>query len=133
MKKALAAILAVLAHLSPIAADFAIDAARDYTVQTHNIFPQIYAMSGCAVVFGLLYCGALVLLMTGRMPSVVPAIGFFASFFYTALFAFGYFYGWFARYETLFFAAMFIPFWFVLLVRSAWAHKKALLEPGRPE
>lgn len=133
MKKALAAILTVLAHLSPIAADFAMSAARAYSNQTYTISPQIYAMAGCAVVFGLLYCGALVLLMTGKMPPAVSTIGFFASFFYTALFIFGYFYGWFARYETLFFAAMFIPFWLVLLIQSVWAHKKAFLEPGRPE
>ena len=57
MKKALAAILAVLAHLSPIAADFAMDAARAYSNQTYDPFPQVYALIAASALFGLLYCG----------------------------------------------------------------------------
>lgn len=82
MKKALAAILAVLAHLSPIAADFAMDAARAYSNQTYDPFPQVYALIAASALFGLLYCGALLLMLSAKMPLAVSVIGFFLSFFY---------------------------------------------------
>ena len=80
--------------------------------------------------------GALLLMLSAKMPLAVSVIGFFLSFFYVAFFFFGYFYTpirIFTLGEPFVMVCMFIPFWLVLLVRSAWAHKKALLEPGRPE
>ena len=136
MKKALAVILAVLAHLSPIAASAAMNAARAYSSRTYQVFPQIYTVIAASALFGLLYCGALLLMLSAKMPLAVSVIGFFLSFFYVAFFFFGYFYTpirIFTLGEPFVMVCMFIPFWLVLLVRSAWAHKKALLEPGRPE
>ena len=136
MKKALAVILAVLAHLSPIAASAAMNAARAYSSRTYQVFPQIYAVIAASALFGLLYCGALLLMLSAKMPLAVSVIGFFLSFFYVAFFFFGYFYTpirIFTLGEPFVMVCMFIPFWLVLLVRSVWAHKKALLEPDRPE
>ena len=136
MKKALAAILAILAHLSPIAASAAMNAARAYSSRTYQVFPQIYAVIAASALFGLLYCGALLLMLSAKMPLAVSVIGFFLSFFYVAFFFFGYFYTpirIFTLGEPFVMVCMFIPFWLVLLVRSVWAHKKAFLEPGRPE
>ena len=136
MKKALAVILAVLAHLSPIAASAAMNAARAYSSRTYQVFPQIYAVIAASALFGLLYCGALLLMLSAKMPLAVSVIGFFLSLYYVAFFFFGYFYTpvrIFILGEPFVMVCMFIPFWLVLLIQSAWAHKKALLEPGRPE
>lgn len=136
MKKALAVILAVLAHLSPIAASAAMNAARAYSSRTYQVFPQIYAVIAASALFGLLYCGALLLMLSAKMPLAVSVIGFFLSFFYVAFFFFGYFYTpirIFTLGEPFVMVCMFIPFWLVLLIQSVWAHKKAFLEPDRPE
>ena len=136
MKKALAVILAVLAHLSPIAASAAMNAARAYSSRTYQVFPQIYAVIAASALFGLLYCGALLLMLSAKMPLAVSVIGFFLSFFYVAFFFFGYFYTpirIFTLGEPFVMVCMFIPFWLVLLIQSVWAHKKAFLEPGRPK
>lgn len=136
MKKALAAILTVLAHLSPIAASAAMNAARAYSSRNYDPFPQVYAVIAASALFGLLYCGSLLLMLSAKMPLAVLVIGFFFSFFYVAFFFFGYFYTpirIFTLGEPFVMVCMFIPFWLVLLIQSVWAHKKAFLEPGRPE
>lgn len=136
MKKALTAILTVLAHLSPIAASAAMNAARAYSNQTYQVFPQIYTLIVVSAFFGLFYCGALLMMASVKMPLAVSVIGFFLSFFYVAFFFFGYFYTpirIFTLGEPFVMVCMFIPFWLVLLIQSVWAHKKAFLEPGRPE
>lgn len=129
MKKAFAVTLAVLAHLSPIAVDFFILAVRAQCLQIYNPFPHYFALVLSSVLFGLLYCGALALLTMEKIPVAVAAVGFFASFFYAALFFFGYFYGWFSRLETFMFAAMFIPFWLVLAIQAISARAKAKYDP----
>ena len=128
MKKAFAVILAILAHLSPFAADAVLTAAREYAAETYLVLPRIYTLIGVSILFGLLYGGALVLLAQVKLPLGIPVAGFFASFFYGGFWLFGYLYGWVANYEVLLPAGMFVPFWFLLLLQGVAGHKEALLE-----
>ena len=132
MKKVFAVILAVMAHLFPVAASLIMDAARAESSRTYQVLPQFYGVIGASVLFGLLFCGAFALLGSLKMPAAVSAAGLFCSFFYAAFFFFGYFYTpirVFTLGEPFVMVCMFIPFWIVLAAKSISARAKAKYDP----
>ena len=93
MKKALAVILAVLAHLSPNRRRFC-DGCRPglFPTRLTTPFRRCMRSSPLPLFSACSTAGALLLMLSAKMPLAVSVIGFFLSFFYVAFFFFGYFY-----------------------------------------